>query len=666
MIGGWASHQKGHNDGRRSRRENGMVPTSSPRSIPVDDKQSSVSLSSSSTRGQCLEVVLSGRVVSDVPNGRFGRQIHIQQADDGESSSSIIDDGCGVVVVHLDATKAHGTSAWMKIRGARKLICPGVFLRVHGIRRNGIANTSTSTNHVTTADTEHDTTHKRKHNDADNEKKQPQDYILATNIIITGAVPATPYLARVLSFPLETLVELFGEETLSINLAATAVVDKSDTSRIIQNAALVHLTCALRPCSVVRCQDLRQMCHEETLAGRYGTLFKKPELLQLCDDMRECQGWTRGARSAPTTSSDTWSALLRMEQQWCRETTDDNNDVVDVEYNGPIENEAANSSMPMADESMEHHDRVVYGGVDVDPSLNLPDPNDTRRQQYVDQRKRPQVLWMLRLIRRLLDCGDENVVKHPNNSHAATTDIMTPRIYHVADIGGGRGDLANAVAAYFAQPHIREFVHVHVTVVDINQSSLDAGRERATLANLESHMSFVLCDLANESQVSTLLLNQQQSFDLVFGLHCCGGLAEAAVELALKSRASFCISTCCFRSNMNLATLSSLSDTMMMASESSGSTTSYTGLGGVGTKRVEQHQKDRDLVSTLAIVVGGEGQDRSIRALNAMRLAAAKEKVYTMSNITNNASGKFRTWQETFPIQYSNQNRVMVGVFDDL
>eukprot|EP00978_Attheya_sp_CCMP212_P039017 scaffold198780_cov34-Attheya_sp.AAC.1 len=262
------------------------------------------------------------------------------------------------------------------------------------------------------------------------------------------------------------------------NLATTAVVDKPDTSRI-QNAALVHLTCALRPCSVVRCQDLRQMCHEETLAGRYGTLFKKPELLQLCDEIRECQGWIRRARSAPTTSSDTWSALLRMEQQWCRETTDDSNDVVDIEYNGPIGNEAASSSMPTEDESMEHHDRVVYGGVDVDPSLNLPDPNDTRRQQYVDQRKRPQVLWMLRLIRRLLNCGDEKVAKHLNNSHAAT-DIMIPRVYHVADIGGGRGDLANAVAAYFAQPYIR--------------------RERAALANLESHMSFVLCDLANESQ----------------------------------------------------------------------------------------------------------------------------------------------------------------------
>eukprot|EP00978_Attheya_sp_CCMP212_P031805 scaffold121628_cov33-Attheya_sp.AAC.1 len=118
MIGGRASYQKGHNDGRRPRRENGMVRTSSPRSI--DDTQS-VSLSSSSMTGQCLdmvEVVLSGRVVSDVPNGRFGRNIHIQQADDGESSSITDDDERGVAVVHLDATKEPGTSAWMKIRGA--------------------------------------------------------------------------------------------------------------------------------------------------------------------------------------------------------------------------------------------------------------------------------------------------------------------------------------------------------------------------------------------------------------------------------------------------------------------------------------------------------------------------------------------------------------------
>eukprot|EP00978_Attheya_sp_CCMP212_P042171 scaffold252601_cov35-Attheya_sp.AAC.1 len=76
-----------------------------------------------------------------------------------------------------------------------------------------------------------------------------------------------------------------------------------------------------------------------------------------------------------------------------------------------------------------------------------------------------------------------------------------------------------------------------------------------------------------------------------------------------------------------------------MASESS-VPTSYTSHGVVGTKDVEQHQKDQDLVSTLAIIVGGEGQDHSICAMDSMQLAAAaKEKVSTMSNITNNASG---------------------------
>ena len=43
--------------------------------------------------------------------------------------------------------------------------------------------------------------------------------------------------------------------------------------------------------------------------------------------------------------------------------------------------------------------------------------------------------------------------------------------------------------------------------------------------------------------------NACTGIDVVFGLHCCGGLSEAAVALAIRHAAAFAICTCCFRSH---------------------------------------------------------------------------------------------------------------------
>jgi predicted RNA methylase len=289
-------------------------------------------------------------------------------------------------------------------------------------------------------------------------------------------------------------------------------------------------------------------------------------------------------------------------------------------------------------------DHVVYGGIDVDPSLNLPDVNDERRIRYVDERKRPQVLWMLNLIRRLVGC-EESDLKSPEEAASGEQQEEPFRELNFVDIGGGRGDLANAVAAFFAQPHVK--VKAHVTVLDVNQSSLDAGRDRASNLNLANNMSFVLCDIANRSNVDSLCANRR--FNLVFGLHCCGGLAEAAVDLAVRASASFCISTCCFRSNAHLASLSKHADVMLGSADTGGATTK------------KQHESDRDLLSALAVVVGGQGQHRAIRTLNSMRLLAAENRLE--ADVLTNQKTNLKTWQESFPIEYSVQNRVMIGQF---
>ena len=86
----------------------------------------------------------------------------------------------------------------------------------------------------------------------------------------------------------------------------------------------------------------------------------------------------------------------------------------------------------------------------------LPDAEDVRRRLYVDERNRPQVLWMIAMIRRLMDLRRDS----------------SGETLHLVDVGGSRGDLALRVAQTFAE-------RVRVVVPDVNVSSLEAGRERA-------------------------------------------------------------------------------------------------------------------------------------------------------------------------------------------
>jgi hypothetical protein len=467
-----------------------------------------------------------GRVVQNSPTGSWNGEVQIVQGDT-------------TYTIEVDAEKHLDLKPWMSTRGARKLICAGVSLRVDGIIRD-------------------------------------DNVVEATRIVLVGALPATPYLVRLLAFSIDTLALLFAK-------------DKAST--------LVDLACALRPCSIGQVKHLFQLCETETKAGRFPLLFKHPELLDLCDKIRDAQGWSRCPSKAPTTSAETWSALLRMEQRWCEECKQEKTLAVPPTINT----------------------RVVFNGVDVDPSLNLPDPTDQRRLQYIDERKRPQVLWMLRLIRRLVENTDKHVIS-------------------LVDVGGGRGDLANAVAAYFAQPDQR--IKAHVFVLDVNQSSLEAGKQRAEAANIGTHMSFVSCDLANPEQVGEFIM-KHEPIDVVFGLHCCGGLAEAAVELALRCSAQFSVSTCCFRSNEHLSSLSRLAAASMVDSD----------------HKAEEHRSDRNLVTALAVTSGGQGQRRAVQSLNAMRLAAAE----ALFQEVHDHQGAIRTWQEFFPVEYSEQNCVMVG-----
>jgi hypothetical protein len=96
--------------------------------------------------------------------------------------------------------------------------------------------------------------------------------------------------------------------------------------------------------------------------------------------------------------------------------------------------------------------------------------------------------------------------------------------------------------------------------VDNNEPSLVAGKQRAESLGIQN-MEFILGDISEMIRVNDQYDKNKESsssldrIDVVFGLHCCGGLSELAICLAIRHGASFAICTCCFRSHPGLALL---------------------------------------------------------------------------------------------------------------
>jgi hypothetical protein len=506
----------------------------------------------------------------------------------------------------LDAKVQSGISSWLNVKNGRKLLRAGAVISVNGdVKTNAFANEVKSDKVIS---------------------------ILATNILLLGVIPSTPYLARLLCLPSESIQLLFGEN-------------------------LLLLTSALRPCSISRCERLLERCSLAVANGRRGELFKDKEISALCKDIRLSQGWDHGREKKPRTTRRTWEALLRLEKRWCNESDGNNltclNDVM---------GEKEELEKKEKEELHEHHHHYLsYGGHDVDPSLNIPNPKDIKRQKYINDRKRPQIKWMIQRIDRLL----------LNKKYKVNENV------HLVDIGGGRGDLAMAVAAFFksneslgklsssndkSSSNILNCRKVYVTVIDMNQSSLDAGRIRASSAGLGDTMSFVLCDVTDSVQVRSLLTSS--NVDLVFGLHCCGGLTEAAIELSIVAQCSFCVCSCCFSSNPELSTLSRRAD-QMTELKCGTSSSNYDGGGGSSSSNANTlHAEDRKIVSSLASNTHQmEGYRRAMRAINAMRLSAA---TVAFQEAEKEGRKMLVTRQEMFSPKFSMQNRVLIGEVIDV
>jgi hypothetical protein len=172
--------------------------------------------------------------------------------------------------------------------------------------------------------------------------------------------------------------------------------------------------------------------------------------------------------------------------------------------------------------------------------VNLPDGDvsapsargQSTRGEYLHGKKHPQILWM---TRRLLE-----MMRSANGSFV-----------HLIDIGGGRGDLA----VHLASALEREYPSLyHITVLDLNEKSLIAGRDYARSRQLSDHISFLHLDFREfvlQSPLSTSLLRQSVDHSmttfLIIGLHICGDLTDLAMEYSrtLSSSSSSCSCSCC-------------------------------------------------------------------------------------------------------------------------
>mmetsp|Transcript_7162 Transcript_7162/g.11331 ORF Transcript_7162/g.11331 Transcript_7162/m.11331 type:complete len:565 (+) Transcript_7162:126-1820(+) len=164
----------------------------------------------------------------------------------------------------------------------------------------------------------------------------------------------------------------------------------------------------------------------------------------------------------------------------------------------------------------------------------LGEKTENRRQAWAD-RKKPQLQWMLQQI-------DELIALSGKESNAKIV---------VLDVGGGRGDLA--IWLGMQRPRVK------TVAIDVHPPSVKGGQVAIECAGVNHLANSVLCDASDliskdddvRKKANTLIGN----FDLLVGLHCCGGLSEIAMIVALEYNVPFCICTCCFCSHPDLCRL---------------------------------------------------------------------------------------------------------------
>lgn len=158
-------------------------------------------------------------------------------------------------------------------------------------------------------------------------------------------------------------------------------------------------------------------------------------------------------------------------------------------------------------------------------------------------------------------------------------------------------------------------------MIDCNEVSLHAGRDRATALGLGGRMRWLV------SNVSELAVEDVGDVDLVIGLHACGGLTDAILDVvqrlqqqrtAEKAPVAFAICPCCFSKNVSLRPETSWAqnlseceaETLARLAESPDRSVSWRAMTLVNSLRLSNAQKG---IPDLQFRLTGFSEDLSLR-----------------------------------------------------
>lgn len=301
------------------------------------------------------------------------------------------------------------------------------------------------------------------------------------------------------------------------------------------------------------------------------------------------------------------------------------------------------------DLSSHHQERDIPLNLPPEAEDSLSFRGKHSRSEYMFTKKMPQVRRMVQRVQYLF-----------------ATMGTQPR--HIVDVGGGRCDLASALALAFPS--------CFVSVIDKNESSLTAGKAYAERLGCAGRMNFVSRDMAQvvgamrrpkpaqenlgvrapaapKSPASGPLADflnvtgaqQLPDVDLVVALHACGDLSDLALACANEMEVPFVICPCCYTKQYISNFTPAWNQYCSIALPSS------TGDGAEGEMEGEITQEQcRNSLVRLAEIDDDMHISRLARvAINSMRL-------YGMKQI-----GGYHVSMEEYDIQSSRRNIVLVG-----
>ncbi|KAJ1562105.1 hypothetical protein HK096_002005, partial [Nowakowskiella sp. JEL0078] len=283
-------------------------------------------------------------------------------------------------------------------------------------------------------------------------------------------------------------------------------------------------------------------------------------------------------------------------------------------------------------------EEINFEDSSIDDSIDklierLPDSSDERRLTYLRSKKLPQINWMKHQVSDIITSSTN--VNYPNSENC------------IIDVGGGRGDLALALAL--------SLPNFSIVVIDVNSKSLDAGKSAASLQGVVN-IDFLEGDI-RDTGLRKRIFNEFKP-KLIVGLHACGGLTDCLLDLAINTNASFVVCTCCFKSQPDLYAFAH------------NSWKTELGQGKVTELFTGRNLNDMNSVESQNVVNGFEELQASALAnghFELSRRAATvlnSARIFTIQKLWEKKYGTsipLRVHLASFPSKYSACNQVLIG-----